>query len=354
MRVMVCGGAGYIGSHTCVALCERGHEVAVVDNFSNSTPDALPRLEALIGRSLDAHCVDLRDGAALSALFGRHRYDAVVHLAALTSSSDARARPLAYFDNNIAGTIALLRTMREAGVGRLVHGSSAAIYGDGAGGAIGEDAPPICDDPYARTVAFVEQLIGEVCAADPGLRAISLRHVDPVGAHPSGRIGEVVGGAANDTLQAICQVVLGLREGVPIYGDDWPTPDGTCARDYLHVVDAARAYADAVDALNDDAREAEDGHLVLNIGSGRSVGALELLRAFESVSGRRIPYRILARRIGDVAELYADPRRAARWLGWRAELGIDAICRDVWRWQSMRVPTDADRANYAEAGAAPK
>lgn len=349
MRVMVCGGAGYIGSHTCVALCERGHDVAVVDNFSHSTPEALQRLEALIGRSLDAHCVDLRDGAALSALFARHRYDAVVHLAALKSSSDARARPLAYFDNNIAGTIALLRTMREAGVGKLVHGSSAAIYGDAASGAVGEEAPPICGDPYARAVAFVEQLIGEVCAADPGLRAISLRHFDPVGAHPSGRIGC----AANDTLQTICQVASGLRESVPIYGDDWPTPDGTCARDYLHVVDAARAYADAVDALNDDAREAEDGHLVLNIGSGRSTGALEVLRAFETASGRRIPHRILARRIGDVAELHADSRHAAQWLGWRAELDIDAICRDVWRWQSMRATPLAAAPAYV-GGAAPK
>ncbi|MCC7249542.1 MAG: UDP-glucose 4-epimerase GalE [Lysobacter sp.] len=353
MRVMVCGGAGYIGSHTCVALCERGHDVAVVDNFSHSTPEALQRLEALIGRSLDAHCVDLRDGAALSALFARHRYDAVVHLAALKSSSDARARPLAYFDNNIAGTIALLRTMREAGVGKLVHGSSAAIYGDAASGAVSEQAPPICDDPYARAVAFVEQLIGEVCAADPGLRAITLRHFDPVGAHPSGRIGDAIGCAANDTLQAICQVASGLRESVPIYGDDWPTRDGTCARDYLHVVDAARAYADAVEALSDDAREAEDGHAVLNIGSGRSVGALEALRAFEAASGRRIPYRILARRIGDVAELHADPQHAARWLGWRAELGVDAICRDVWRWQSMRATTQTDAPAYV-ADAAPK
>lgn len=354
MRVMVCGGAGYIGSHTCVALSERGHEVVVVDNFNHSAPEALSRLEALLGRSLDAHCVDVRDGAALAALFARHRYDAVVHLAASRSVHDARTRPLAYFDNNIAGTIALLRTMREAGIGRLVHGSSAAVYGDGASGALDEDAPPICDDPYARTVAFVEQLIGEVCATDPGLRAVSLRHFDPVGAHPSGRIGDCVGGGANDTLQAICQVVGGVRECVPIYGDDWPTADGTCARDYLHVMDAARAYADAVGALSDDAREIEDGHCVVNIGAGRSVGALALLRAFETASGLRIPHRISARRIGDTAEIYADTRRAADWLGWRAESGVDAICRDVWRWLSMRAERAPSPAFQAEAGAAPK
>ncbi len=336
MRILVCGGAGYIGSHACAVLSERGHDVAIVDNFSNSTPAALQRLEHLIGRSLDAHCIDLRDGTGLSALFAHHRYDAVVHLATLKSAADSRARPLAYFDNNIAGTIMLLRTMREAGIGKLVYSSSAAIYGDVVSMPIDEDTPLSCDDPYARTEALAEQLIGDVCAADPGLRAISLRHFNPVGAHPSGLIGDTGDGIASDALRTICHVAAGLRECVPIYGDDWPTADGTCARDYLHVMDLARAYADALDALNDDACEAEGGHCALNLGTGHSVGIGRLLRAFEAASGRTIPYRILARRTGDIAEISIDPRQAQHWLGWRAELDLDTICRDAWRWQTMR------------------
>ena len=346
--IILTGCNGRLGRAVADLAVSRGHVVVGID--------AAPAH----GRPHPVVVDDLRHPPAIHRAFERlHTLtgkapDAVVHLAASRSVHDARTRPLAYFDNNIAGTIALLRTMREAGVGRLVHGSSAAVYGDGASGALDEDAPPICDDPYARTVAFVEQLIGEVCATDPGLRAVSLRHFDPVGAHPSGRIGDCVGGGVNDTLQAICQVVDGVRECVPIYGDDWPTADGTCARDYLHVMDAARAYADAVDALSDDARDVDGGHMAMNIGSGRSVGALQLLGAFEAASGLRIPYRVLARRIGDVAEVYADTRRAADWLVWRAESGVDAICRDVWRRLSMRAERAPSPAFQVEAGAAPK
>jgi UDP-glucose 4-epimerase len=337
-----------------VVLCERGHEITIVDNFSSSSPDALQRLEALLGRGLDAHCLDIRDGAGLDALFSRHRYDAVVHLAALTSAAEACERPLAYFDNNIAGTIALLRSMRAAGVGHLVFSSSAiadaasalADATDGAAGAaIDERTPLSCANPYSRTAAVVEQLIGDVCAADPGLRAISLRYFHPAGAHPSGMLGNLGhtggasaagGGAVGDPLLAICQTAAGLRECVQIYGDDWPTADGTCVRDYLHVMDLARAHADALDALRDDALEAEGGYRLLNVGRGSGISMLQLLRSFEAASGRPIPYRVLARRVGDVAEIYADPRRAEACLGWRAELGVDAICRDTWRLHAMR------------------
>jgi UDP-glucose 4-epimerase len=359
MRVMVCGGAGYIGSHTCVVLCERGHDVTIVDNFSNSTPEALQRLESLIGRSLDAHCVDIRDGAGLAALFSRQRYDAVVHLAALNSAAESCERPLAYFDNNIAGSIVLLRSMREAGIGKLVFSSSAianstdansaaatnSANGNGTTRPISEDAPLSSANPFCRTAAVVEQMIGDVCAADPGLRAVSLRYFNPVGAHPSGRIGDACGGATFDPLQAICQAAAGLRECVQIYGDDWPTIDGTCVRDYIHVMDLARAHADALEALTDDSCEAEGGHWVMNLGRGCGISVLQLLRAFEAVIQREIPHRILARRIGDIAEAYADPRRAQRWLGWRAELGVDDICRDTWRRQSTLLSeADADRS----------
>jgi UDP-glucose 4-epimerase len=361
MHVMVCGGAGYIGSHTCVALHERGHDITIVDNFSSSSPHALQRLERLLGHALDTHCLDIRDGTGLAALFSRRRYDAVVHLAALTSAVDARERPLAYFDNNIAGTITLLRRMREAGVGQLVFSSSAiadmadsAGFSDAACAPLAEDTPPSCANPYGRTAAVVEQLIGDVCAADPGLRALSLRYFHAVGAHASGLIGDATGtmsSAAADSLQAICQTAAGLRECVQIYGDDWPTIDGTCVRDFLHVMDLARAHADAVDALcggmphkgaprtgmpQDDVLETEGGHRSINLGRGGGISVLQLLRTFEAVSGRSIPYRVLARRVGDVAEIYADPGRAEAWLGWRAELGVEEICRDTWHRQSMR------------------
>jgi UDP-glucose 4-epimerase len=361
MHVMVCGGAGYIGSHTCVALHERGHDITIVDNFSSSSPDALQRLESLLGRALDAHCLDIRDGAGLAALFSRRRYDAVVHLAALTSAADARERPLAYFDNNIAGSIALLRSMREAGVGQLVFSSSAiadsAGFGDAPCAPLAEDTPLSCANPYSRTAAVVEQLIGDVCAADPGLRAISLRYFHAAGAHRSGLIGETAGalagtatgsaiGPTSDPLQAICQTAAGLRECVQIYGDDWPTIDGTCVRDYLHVMDLARAHADALGALRDgtlqkgvpqdDVLEADGGHLSINLGRGGGVSVLQMLRTFEAVSGQTIPHRVLARRVGDVAEIYADPRRAEAFLGWRAELGVEEICRDTWRRQLMQ------------------
>ncbi|MES2670765.1 MAG: UDP-glucose 4-epimerase GalE [Pseudomonadota bacterium] len=329
MRVLVCGGAGYIGSHTCVVLAERGHDVVIADNFRNSSPVVLDRLAQLIGRTPDARNVDVRDAAALAALFAEQRFDAVIHFAALKAVGESCERPLAYFDNNISGTISLLRAMREAGVGRLVFSSSATVYGDPQSVPIDEDAPLSSTNPYGRTKLVMEQLIGDVCAADPGLQAISLRYFNPVGAHPSGLIGEAPNGVPNNLMPYICQVAAGKRERLQIFGGDWSTVDGTGVRDYIHVMDLARAHAHALEALAD-----VRGHLPLNLGAGRGISVLQLLRAFEAASGRGIPYRIVDRRAGDVAEVYADPARAQRLLGWRTELDVDAMCRDAWRWQS--------------------
>lgn len=329
MRVLVCGGAGYIGSHTCVVLAERGHDVAIADNFCNSSPAVLDRLAQLTGRAPDARNVDVRDTAALAALFAGQRFDAVIHFAALKAVGESCKRPLAYFDNNISGTISLLRAMREAGVGRLVFSSSATVYGEPQTVPIDEDAPLSSTNPYGRTKLVMEQLIGDVCAADPGLRAISLRYFNPVGAHPSGLIGEAPSGVPNNLMPYICQVATGMRERLQIFGGDWPTVDGTGVRDYIHIMDLARAHAHALEALED-----VRGHLPLNLGTGRGISVLQLLRAFEAASGRDIPYRIVDRRAGDVAEVYADPARAERLLGWRTELDVDAMCRDAWRWQS--------------------
>lgn len=329
MRVLVCGGAGYIGSHACVVLAERGHEVVIADNFCNSSPVVLDRLAQLTGRAPDARNVDVRDAAALAALFAGQRFDAVIHFAALKAVGESCEQPLAYFDNNISGTISLLRAMRDAGVGRLVFSSSATVYGDPRTVPIDEDAPLSSTNPYGRTKLVMEQLIGDVCAADPGLQAISLRYFNPVGAHPSGLIGEAPNGVPNNLMPYICQVATGKRDRLQIFGGDWPTVDGTGVRDYIHVMDLARAHAHALEAL-DDVR----GHLPLNLGAGRGISVLQLLRAFEAASGRGIPYRIVDRRAGDVAEVYADPARAERLLGWRTELDVDAMCRDAWRWQS--------------------
>ena len=329
MRVLVCGGAGYIGSHTCVVLAERGHEVTIADNFCNSSPVVLDRLAQLTGRAPDARNVDVRDAVALAALFAGQRFDAVIHFAALKAVGDSCERPLAYFDNNISGTISLLRAMRDAGVGRLVFSSSATVYGEPQTVPIDEDAPLSSTNPYGRTKLVMEQLIGDVCAADPGLQAISLRYFNPVGAHPSGLIGEAPSGVPNNLMPYICQVAAGKRERLQIFGGDWPTVDGTGVRDYIHVMDLARAHAHALEAL-----EEVRGHLPLNLGAGRGISVLQLLRAFEAASGRDIPYRIVDRRAGDVAEVYADPARAERLLGWRTALDVDAMCRDAWRWQS--------------------
>jgi len=329
MRILLCGGAGYIGGHTCTVLAERGHEVVVADSLVNSVEAGLRRLERVIGAPVPFHRVDIRDRAALDRMFAAEHFDAVVHFAALKAVGESWERPLDYFDNNIGGTIVLLQAMRAAGVRRLVFSSSATVYGAPDAVPVREDAPLRVTNPYGRTKLVMEELIGDLCAADPAFKAVNLRYFNPVGAHPSGLIGEDPAETPNNLMPYICQVAVGRREALQIYGDDYPTVDGTGVRDYIHVMDLARAHADALDYLMRDMPS-----LTLNLGTGRGVSVLELVRTFEQVSGRSIPYRIVARRPGDVAEVYADPALAIERLGWRAQLDVRRMCEDAWRWQS--------------------
>ncbi|MCF7220928.1 UDP-glucose 4-epimerase GalE [Marilutibacter chinensis] len=330
MRVLVTGGAGYIGAHACVVLIERGHDVVIVDNFRNSSPEAVTRLELLLERPIAVERLDLRDRTRLARVFARNRFDAVIHFAALKAVGESCARPLEYFDNNIGGAIALLQEMAAAGVKRLVFSSSATVYGMPDTVPVREDAELRVTNPYGRTKLVTEQLLADVEAGDPAFQVANLRYFNPVGAHASGLIGEAPGGVPGNLMPYVCQVAGGRRERLQVFGGDYPTRDGTGVRDYLHVMDLARAHADALDHLAGDR-----GGLTVNLGTGRGVSVLELVHAFEAASGRPVPYEIVGRRPGDVAEVFADPSLARERLGWRAELDIEAMCRDAWRWQSL-------------------
>ena len=329
MRVLVCGGAGYIGSHTCLDLAARGHQVVIADSFVNSSPRVLDRLERLAGARFEARRVDLRDRAAIAGVLAHGGYDAVMHFAALKAVGESCGRPLDYFDNNIGGTIHLLQAMQAAGVGRLVFSSSATVYGDPERVPVAEDARLSAMNPYARTKLVVEQLIEDACRYGSGLQAVNLRYFNPVGAHESGLIGEDPTGIPNNLMPFVCQVAVRRLQRLQVFGGDWPTPDGTGVRDYIHVSDLARAHGDALDYLADTGQGCN-----VNLGTGHGVSVLQLVRAFEHASGRDVPYDIVGRRAGDVAEVYADPSLAARLFGWRTRLGIDAMCADAWRWQA--------------------
>ncbi|MCW5580301.1 MAG: UDP-glucose 4-epimerase GalE [Luteimonas sp.] len=323
-------------------LAERGHDLVLADNFSNSSPRVLDRLQAITGAQPAFRRVDLRDRGATRDLLVGGGFDAVVHFAALKSVGESCERPLDYFDNNISGTLHLLQAMQEAGVRRLVFSSSATVYGDPESVPVREDAPLRVTNPYGRTKLVMEQLIGDLCASDPAFRAGVLRYFNPVGAHASGLIGEDPSGIPNNLMPYICQTAVGRRAKLSVFGGDWPTVDGTGVRDYIHVVDLARAHADALDAL-----ERTGQGFTVNLGTGQGVSVLQLVQAFERASGRAVPYEIVARRAGDVAEVYADPTLAHRLLGWQAKLDVDAMCRDAWRWQSENPD------GYAAAGRLP-
>jgi len=329
MKVLVCGGAGYIGSHTCVMLAERGHHLVVADNYSNSSPKVFDRLQSITRQCFDVREVDLRDRLAIHALLAGEQFDAVIHFAALKAVGESCERPLDYFDNNINGTIYLLQAMQAAGVRHLVFSSSATVYGDPARIPVCEDAPLQVTNPYGRSKLVMEQLIEDLAVSDTSFRVAVLRYFNPVGAHPSGLIGEDPRGIPNNLMPYLCQVAVGRREKLNIFGGDWPTADGTGVRDYIHVMDLARAHVDALEYLQHEGRS-----LTVNLGTGQGTSVLQLLKALERASGREIPYQIIGRRAGDVAEIYADPALARQLLGWQTELDVDAMCRDAWRWQS--------------------
>ena len=327
MKVLVCGGAGYIGSHTCVALAEAGHEVVAYDNLVNSSAVAVERAGELAGRPLRLIQADIRDRAALQGALCEG-VDAVIHFAALKAVGESCEQPLLYFDNNISGTIVLLQAMEAAGVNRLVFSSSATVYGDPDTVPITEQAPLRVTNPYGRTKLVMEELIGDLCAARPAFQATLLRYFNPVGAHPSGRIGEDPRGVPNNLMPYVAQVAGGRRDCLSVFGNDYPTRDGTGVRDYIHVMDLARAHVKAVEL------PLAGGAQAINLGTGVGYSVLEMVAAFERASGRPVPYRMQPRRPGDVAEVWADPARAARVLGWHAEYGLDRMCEDAWRWQS--------------------
>jgi len=331
MNVLLTGGAGYIGSHTAVECLAAGHEVVVFDNLSNSSVKSLDRVARIAGRPVAFVEGDIRDRAALRALFTRHAIDAVVHFAGLKAVGESVEKPLLYYDNNIAGSVALFEVMAEAGVKSVVFSSSATVYGDPARVPITEDFPLSATNPYGRSKLFIEEMLRDIARSDDAWSIALLRYFNPVGAHESGLIGEDPRGIPNNLMPYVAQVAVGRRPHLNVFGGDYPTPDGTGVRDYIHVVDLARGHVAALNRLHHKA----DGVHVWNLGTGRGVSVLEMVRAFETASGKQVPYEIVARRPGDVAQCWADPARAAHDLGWRAVYDLPRMCADAWRWQSQ-------------------
>jgi len=329
---LVTGGAGYIGAHTCVVLLQAGWNVVVVDNLCNSSPQALDRVQEIAGRSLSFHQVDIRDQAALKRILAQERPQAVIHFAGLKAVGESVGKPLEYYDNNVAGTLALLFALRDAGVKTLVFSSSATVYGEPKTMPITEDFPLSATNPYGRSKLVIEEILRDLVRSDPTWKVALLRYFNPVGAHPSGRIGEDPQGIPNNLMPYIAQVAVGRRSHLQVFGGDYPTPDGTGVRDYIHVMDLAAGHLAALRALSAWTGAAP---LTVNLGAGRGYSVLEMVRAFAAASGRPVPYEIVARRPGDIAACWADPTLAERLLGWKAELGIERMCEDTWRWQRM-------------------
>ncbi|MBK8120194.1 MAG: UDP-glucose 4-epimerase GalE [Sulfuritalea sp.] len=325
---LVTGGLGYIGSHTCVELLGAGHRVTVVDNLFNSKPAVLERIERIVGKRPGFVQADIRNRAALTeALAG---CDAVIHFAGLKAVGESVTKPVDYYSNNVAGSIALFEAMAQTGVRTLVFSSSATVYGDPHAVPIREHFPLSATNPYGRSKLMIEDMLRDVAKADPGWRIALLRYFNPVGAHVSGLIGEDPNGIPNNLMPFIAQVAVGKLERLSVFGSDYPTPDGTGVRDYIHVVDLARGHLAALGGL-----ERDGGLLTVNLGTGRGYSVLEMVAAFEHASGRPVPYRIAPRRAGDIAVCYADPVLAEQILGWRAEKDLATMCADAWHWQQQ-------------------
>ncbi|GAA1876860.1 UDP-glucose 4-epimerase GalE [Lapillicoccus jejuensis] len=332
MRVLVSGGAGYIGSHTVLQLIAAGHDVVVVDNFGNAKPAVIGRLEALSGTHVETHAFDLTDKDKTEALFAGQRIDAVVHFAGLKAVGESVQIPLEYYENNLESTFSLLRAMRRHGCHTLVFSSSATVYGDHAPVPYREDYEPLAaSSPYGRTKVMIEQVLQDVGAIDERWRIALLRYFNPVGAHPSGQIGEDPQGIPNNLMPFIAQVAVGRRERLQVFGDDYPTADGTAERDYIHVEDLAAGHVAALTTIAD--ADGDRRVRVWNLGSGTGTSVLQVIKAFETASGRPIPYDVVGRRAGDLPAYWADATRAHEELGWHAEKTIEDMCADTWRWQ---------------------
>ena len=326
--ILVTGGAGYIGSHTCVELLLAGLEVVVVDNLCNSHEEALSRVQKIANRPLIFYKADIRDRRALRDIFKDHPISAVIHFAGLKAVGESVQQPLRYYDNNVAGSVALVEVMAEFGVTQIAFSSSAAVYGDPQTVPLTEEASTAPVTPYGRSKWMVEHLLQDLAASGTEWSVALLRYFNPAGAHPSGLIGEDPNGIPNNLLPFVTQVAVGRRPELSVFGDDYPTPDGTGQRDYIHVVDLACGHVAALKWLGSNS-----GVLTVNLGTGRPCSVLEIVGAFTQASSRAIPYRVGPRRAGDIAACWADPSLAEKVLGWRAERGIDVMCRDAWRWQ---------------------
>ena len=331
MKVLVTGGAGYIGSHTCVELLNAGHEVVIIDNFVNSKPEALDSIRKITGKDFAFVEADLRDRAAVKALFDAHPVDAVIHFAGLKAVGESVQKPLEYYDNNLGGFFVLAEEMRDHGVKKFVFSSSATVYGMNNPVPFREEMPTSATNPYGYTKVMIEQMLKDIAVADPEWSIVMLRYFNPIGAHPSGLIGEDPNGIPNNLLPYVAQVAAGKLKELTVLGDDYDTPDGTGVRDYIHVVDLALGHLAALNYA-----DSHTGAEAINLGTGHGTSVLEIVRAFEKASGRKVPYRIAARRAGDIATCYADTSKAAKLLGWRAERNIDDMCRDGWNFAKNR------------------
>jgi len=328
MKILVTGGTGYIGSHTCIELIESGYEVVIVDNLCNSSLESLKRVEKLSDSSIPFYKVDVRDKAALTRIFQQHSIDGVIHFAGLKSVGESVERPIEYYDTNVVGTFVLAEVMQEFNCKIFVFSSSATVYGDPYTVPIKEDFPLSATNPYGRSKLMIEEFFHDVFVADNSWKIALLRYFNPVGAHKSGLIGEDPSGIPNNLMPYISQVAVGKFENLSIFGGDYGTPDGTGVRDYIHVVDLAKGHVKALQALADESQI-----LIVNLGTGNGYSVLEMVKAFEKASGKKVPYKIVDRRLGDIAICYADPSYAAERLNWKAEHGLDEMCKDTWQWQ---------------------
>ena len=339
-KILITGGAGYIGSHTALELLNAGYEVTVYDNLSNSSEESLKRVEELTGKQIHFYEGDVLDEKSLTKMFEAEKVDAVIHCAALKAVGESVSKPLEYYQNNITGTLTLMDIMRKAGVKNIVFSSSATVYGSPEIIPITEECPKgECTNPYGWTKSMMEQIMTDTQKADPEWNVILLRYFNPVGAHKSGRIGEDPKGIPNNLMPYISQVAVGKLDKLGVFGDDYDTPDGTGVRDYIHVVDLAIGHVKAIDYIFTD-----PGLDVINLGTGSGYSVLDMAKAFGKACGKEIPYEIKPRRDGDIAMCYADPAKALKVLGWKAERGLEEMCEDTWRWQSQN-PNGYDTSN---------
>ena len=329
MKILLTGGAGFIGSHTIVELDNAGYEVVVVDNFVNSKKESLERVAQIIGKQVQYYKADIRDREALETVFSEHQFDAVIHFAGLKAVGESVAKPLEYYENNMSGTFVLLDVMRKHGCKNIIFSSSATVYGDPAIIPITEECPKgQCTNPYGQTKSMLEEVLKDVQRADTEWNVVLLRYFNPIGAHASGLIGENPNGIPNNLMPYITQTAIGIRKELGVFGNDYDTPDGTGVRDYIHVVDLALGHVAALKAI-----ERKCGLAVYNLGTGHGYSVLDVVKAFEKANGLHVPYKIMPRRPGDIATCYCDPSKAKQELGWEAKYGIEDMCRDSWRFQ---------------------